>query len=63
MKGWEGDQDIEYWRDLWMFAYLCNGINFRDMLFLKYKNIIDEEIVFSEQRQRYEPLWFCSLKN
>ena len=23
--------------------YLCNGINFRDMLFLKYKNIIDGE--------------------
>lgn len=29
-----------------MFSYLCNGINFRDMLFLKYKNIYDDEIAF-----------------
>lgn len=43
---WEGPDDVCYWRDLWVFSYLCNGINFRDMLFLKYKNIIDDEIVF-----------------
>ena len=42
VNAWKGDQDIEYWGDLWMFSYLCHGINFRDMLFLKYKNIIDE---------------------
>lgn len=46
VNAWKGDPDIEYWRDLWMFSYMCNGINFRDMLFLKYKNIVDEEIVF-----------------
>lgn len=43
---WKGDPEIEYWRDLWMFSYLCNGINFRDMLFLRYKNISDGEITF-----------------
>lgn len=43
---WEGAADVCYWRDLWVFSYLCNGINFRDMLFLRYKNIIDDEVVF-----------------
>lgn len=46
VKAWTGDEDVEYWRDLWMFSYLCNGINFRDMLFLKYKNIVNGEIRF-----------------
>lgn len=46
IKEWKGSEDIEYWRDLWMFSYLCNGINFRDMLFLKYKDIKEGEICF-----------------
>ena len=43
---WKGDSRIEYWRDLWVFSYLCNGINFRDMLYLKYRNISEDEILF-----------------
>lgn len=43
---WKGDDDLCYWRDLWLFSYLCNGINFRDMLFLKYGDISDGEISF-----------------
>ena len=43
---WRGDAQVEYWRDLWLFSYLCNGINFRDMLFLKYKNISEGEVTF-----------------
>lgn len=46
IRHWKGDSEIEYWRDLWMFSYLCNGINFRDMLFLKYKDIKDGEVTF-----------------
>lgn len=46
IRRWKGDAEIEYWRDLWMFSYLCNGINFRDMLFLRYKDICDGEITF-----------------
>ncbi len=46
IKEWKGDKEVEYWRDLWMFSYLCNGINFRDMLFLKYKDISDDEIIY-----------------
>ena len=33
-------------RDLWFFSYLCNGINFSDMLTLKYSNIFNGEIRF-----------------
>jgi len=29
---------------LWFFSYLCNGINFGDILQLRYKNIEDGEI-------------------
>lgn len=46
VSNWKGDSGVEYWRDLWMFSYLCNGINFRDMLFLKYGNIKDGEVTF-----------------
>lgn len=46
IRRWSGKHDVEYWRDLWLFSYLCNGINFRDMLFLKYRDISDEEISF-----------------
>lgn len=38
--------DLEEFRDLWFFSYLCNGINFMDLLFLQYSNIVDDEICF-----------------
>ncbi len=37
-------------RDLWLFSYLCNGINVNDMLRLKYSNIKDGEIRFYRQK-------------
>lgn len=39
-------EDLEEFRDLWFFSYLCNGINFMDLLFLQYSNMIDGEICF-----------------
>lgn len=33
-------------RDLFIFSYLCNGMNFKDMAYLKYKDIDEESIVF-----------------
>jgi len=30
-------------RDLWLFSYLCNGINFKDLANLKYANIKEGE--------------------
>lgn len=33
-------------RDLWLFSYLCNGINVKDIARLKYSNIQDGKITF-----------------
>ena len=40
----KGDAELEMWRDMWLFSYLCNGINFRDMLYLRYRNVVAGEI-------------------
>ena len=50
IRNWNGDDRSEYWRDMWLFSYLCNGINFRDMLFLRRSSIIDGEIVFMRSK-------------
>lgn len=42
----DGLDATEKYRDLWFFSYLCNGINFADMLTLKYSNIRNGEIYF-----------------
>ncbi len=43
-------------RDLWIFSYLCNGINMKDIARLKFKNIDSDSIVFvrakTERKQR-----------
>ena len=43
-------------RDLWIFSYLCNGINVKDIARMKYKNIDRDSIVFvrakTERKQR-----------
>jgi integrase/recombinase XerD len=33
-------------RDFWVFSYMCNGINVKDMARLKYENIVGDEITF-----------------
>lgn len=40
------NKTMEMCRDLWIFSYLANGINFGDMLSLKYDNIDNGEIYF-----------------
>jgi integrase len=42
----DGSEATEHYRDLWFFSYLCNGINFADLLTLKYSNIHNDEIYF-----------------
>ena len=42
----DGKETTERYRDLWFFSYLCNGVNFTDMLKLKYSNIQNGEIYF-----------------
>jgi len=42
----DGVDATEHYRDLWFFSYLCNGINFADLITLKYSNIQNGEIYF-----------------
>ncbi len=46
-------------RDLWMFCYFGNGMNAKDMAYLKYKNIEGEYFVFlrakTERTTRHDP--------
>lgn len=37
-------------KDFWLFSYLANGINPKDIAFLKYKNIEEEYIVFERAK-------------
>lgn len=39
-----------YYRDLWIFSYLCNGMNFNDIYHLKYKNIDGDSMTFVRKK-------------
>jgi len=39
-----------YYRDLWIFSYLCNGMNLADIAALKYKDINSDKIVFYRKK-------------
>jgi integrase/recombinase XerD len=41
----EGSQE-HFYRDIWLFSYLCNGINIKDICLLKYDNIKVRKIEF-----------------
>lgn len=49
----DGNQLTSYYRDLWFFIYLCNGINVADLIKLKYSNIVDGEICFVRQKTEH----------
>jgi integrase len=46
----DGTETTEKYRDLWIFIYLCNGINVADLVKLKFRNIVDDEICFIRQK-------------
>lgn len=46
----DGNEVTEKYRDLWIFSYLCNGINIADLVKLKYKDIKEGEICFVRQK-------------
>jgi integrase len=46
----DGFEGTEHYRDLWFFSYLCNGINFADLVTLKYSNIQNGEIYFTRSK-------------
>lgn len=40
----------QFYRDLWLFSYLCNGINMKDICLLKYQNISGDHIYFNRAK-------------
>lgn len=48
----DGNPKTEFYRDLWFFSYLCNGINFADLLQLKFLNYQNGEIVWYRQKTK-----------
>jgi integrase len=41
-----------YCRDLWLFSYLCNGMNIKDIASLKYSNIKEDFIFFNRAKTK-----------
>ena len=39
-------------KDFWIFSYLCNGMNIKDIAYLKWKNLTKETIVFERQKTK-----------
>lgn len=37
-------------RDIWLFSYLCNGMNVKDIINLKFKNIKEESIQYDRAK-------------
>lgn len=46
----DGNSRTEFYRDIWLFLYMSNGMNMADLVRLKYKNIVDGEICFYRQK-------------
>jgi integrase len=40
----------KYYRDIWLFSYLGNGINIKDICLLKYKHYHGENIIFNRAK-------------
>jgi integrase len=53
------DSREERARDFWLFSYLANGMNPKDIAFLKFKNIVGEFLIFerakTEKATRNDP--------
>lgn len=45
-------QEQEKARDFWFFSFVCNGMNVKDIIFLKWKNIKDGQIEFIREKTK-----------
>ena len=45
-------KEQEFARDIWLFLYRCNGINFADLLDMKWDNINGTDIVFQRRKTK-----------
>jgi site-specific recombinase XerD len=53
IKDYEPETDAEsFAKDMFLFSYLCNGINISDILRLKYKNIQNDKIYFIREKTK-----------
>jgi integrase/recombinase XerD len=47
------ETESEYWaRDMWLFSYLANGMNVKDIALLRYENITDNELSFVREKTK-----------
>lgn len=49
----EAGSPEHYFFDLWLFSYLCNGLNIKDILRLKYSDIHGESLIFVRAKTEY----------
>ena len=50
---YEPKSETEHWaRDMWLFTYMANGMNVKDLAFLRYENIVGDEIHFVRSKTR-----------
>ncbi len=42
--------NMEKFRDIWMFSYLCQGMNFKDIANLKWSNLDNDKLYFIRQK-------------
>lgn len=47
-----GNQEDDRYRDIWLFIYLCNGLNTADLVRLKYRDIVEGEICFVREKTK-----------
>ena len=54
-------------KDFWVFSYLCNGINFMDVAFLRWSDVDAEKITFerakTKRTKRANPVKIVALRN
>lgn len=48
----DGNKFTEFYRDLWLFIYFCNGINVADLINLKFSDIPNGEISFIREKTK-----------
>ena len=48
----DGSMTTEFYRDLWLFIYFCNGLNVADLISLKFSDIQNDEISFIRKKTK-----------
>jgi len=47
-----GSTEARY-RDYWLFSYLCNGVNFKDIALLRYRDLTETSVIFTRAKTRH----------